>query len=617
MGYDLGVDLGGTSVAAAMATGSRVEMVTLGDRTVAIPAVVYLGNNGTIVVGDAAARRAVTGSDRVGRELKRRLANPTPMRLGDRTYEVTALLGAILGDVVDRAEQGTGAGPDRVVLTHPAHWDAGRRELFGRIPRIAGLADVQMITEPEAAAAHHAASGRFAEGATIAVYDLGGGTFDATVLRNDAGRIEIVGRAEGIEQLGGGNFDEAILAHVNTATGGALTALDMRDPQNVATVARLRQECVAAKETLSVDDETTIAVFLPNRHAEVQLSRADFDAMIRTPVETTIRTLIRTLESAQVDPSELAAVLLVGGSTRIPLVAHMISDALGRPTVLDAHPKYAVALGAAGLATGPATATTEAPAEPAARSRRDGELVAAAVTAARVAHGGTVPQSAPGDLFLPSERRPAWPQPPDAEEISVFGGPQPPPLAPTGAPNRRTVIDNDEPDGRRDPYGDATPVGSSTPDLDRPVADTPDADAPDLDRHDPDRPDPDRPDPDRPDPDRPDPDRPIPTGRSRRARSRQGRRVADRRHRDPRHHDGHHADRGGRPVPGPVPRRRPRGAGQRQVRRRAAGTARTAAASGPAGGRGRPAAPEVVAHRGRGGGGRAAVRPRIPRSGVS
>ena len=112
-------------------------------------------------------------------------------------------------------------------------------------------------------------------------------------------------------------------------------------------MARLRQDCVLAKESLSIDTETAIPVFLPNRHFDVQLTRADFEDMIRAPIESTIGTLVRTLRSAQVDPNQLSAVLLVGGSSRIPLVSRMISEELGRPTVVDAHPKYAVALGAA------------------------------------------------------------------------------------------------------------------------------------------------------------------------------------------------------------------------------------------------------------------------------
>jgi YVTN family beta-propeller protein len=377
VGYHLGVDLGTTFVAAALATDSRVEMFTLGDRTVVAPAVVYLREDGALVSGDAAARRAVSSPDRIGREFKRRLGDPTPVMLGGAPYAVTVLLGTLLHDVLTRVTETEGSKPDSVVLTHPANWGPFRRELFDEVPHVAGLTAPRMITEPEAAAAHYAASRQLADGEIIAVYDLGGGTFDATVLRKHPGGIEILGIPEGIERLGGVDFDESILSHVNYVAGGALSELDMRDPQTAVALARLGQDCVLAKEALSIDTETTIPVFLPNRHFDVPLTRAEFEDMIRAPIESTIGTLIRTLRSAQVDPNQLSAVLLVGGSSRIPLVARMISEQLGRPTVVDAHPKYAVALGAATLALAgagtvrdAAPASTPAPAAPPADAHR-------------------------------------------------------------------------------------------------------------------------------------------------------------------------------------------------------------------------------------------------------
>ncbi|GAA4549730.1 Hsp70 family protein [Pseudonocardia xishanensis] len=350
MSYSLGVDLGTTFVAAAVAHASRVEMFTLGDRSVVTPAVVYVREDGTVVTGDAAGRRAVSNPDRVGREFKRRLGDPTPVMLGGAPHAVTALLANLLSDVVARVSATQGAAPDSLVLTHPANWGPFRRELFDEVPQIAGLATPRMVTEPEAAAAHYAATRQLEIGETVAVYDLGGGTFDATVLRRRTDDIEILGTPEGIERLGGVDFDEAILAHVNYASGGALSELDMSHPQTSVALARLRQDCVLAKEALSVDSETTIPVFLPNRHFDVRLTRAEFEGMIRAPVESTIGALLRTLRSADVVPEDLSAVLLVGGSSRIPLVATMVGEALGRPTAVDTHPKYAVALGAAALA---------------------------------------------------------------------------------------------------------------------------------------------------------------------------------------------------------------------------------------------------------------------------
>jgi YVTN family beta-propeller protein len=350
VGYGLGVDLGTTFVAAALVSATRVEMFTLGDRSVVTPAIVYLREDGTLVTGEAASLRAVSSPERVSREFKRRLGNPTPVVLGGQPYTVTALLGTLLRDVVQKVIETEGASPDRIVLTHPANWGPFRRALFEEVPQYAGLESPLMVTEPEAAAAHYAASRQLSDGEIVAVYDLGGGTFDATILRKLPSGVEILGTPEGIERLGGVDFDEAILSYVDYSADGALSELDMRDPQTIVALARLRQDCVQAKEALSVDTETILPVLLPGRHFDVRITRSDFEDMVRAPIESTIGALSRALHSAQVEPAQLSAVLLVGGSSRIPLVARMVSAELGRPTLVDTHPKYAVALGAATLA---------------------------------------------------------------------------------------------------------------------------------------------------------------------------------------------------------------------------------------------------------------------------
>ncbi|MGH3764219.1 MAG: Hsp70 family protein [Pseudonocardiaceae bacterium] len=350
MRYSLGVDLGTTFVAAATASTDRVKMFTLGDRSVVSPAVVYLRDDGALVTGEAASLRAMTSPDRVSREFKRRLGNPTPVVLGGQPYDVTALLGALLHDVLQKVIETEGDPPERLMLTHPANWGPFRRALFEEVPQYAGLNNPPVVTEPEAAATHYATSKQLADGQTVAVYDLGGGTFDATILRARPGGVDILGTPEGIERLGGVDFDETILSYVDYAADGALSELDLRDPQAGAALARLRQDCVLAKEALSADTETVIPVFLPGRQFDVRLTRSDFEDMVRAPIESTIGALSRTLEAAEVKPAELSAVLLVGGSSRIPLIARMVSAELGRPTVVDTHPKNAVALGAATLA---------------------------------------------------------------------------------------------------------------------------------------------------------------------------------------------------------------------------------------------------------------------------
>jgi YVTN family beta-propeller protein len=354
--YCLSVDLGTTFVAAALSAGSQSEMFTLADRSVVAPALVYLGEDNTLVTGETANRLALSSPERAAREFKRRLGDPTPIRLADTPLAVTDLLAALLRDVLAKVTKTEGTPPQRVVLTHPATWGPLRLGLFDEVVRLAGLGDIptHTMTEPEAAAAHYTTSRGLRDGELIAVYDLGGGTFDVTVLHAHPRRVEILGIPEGIERLGGIDFDEALFNHIDQVSGGAISTLDPRDQRAKIALARLRQDCVLAKEDLSTVTETVIPVFLPDQNFDLRMTRAEFEDLVRAQVESTIGALTRTLRSAQVNPAQLNAVLLVGGSSRIPLVARTVSEALGVRTVVDAHPKYAVALGAATL--GSATA---------------------------------------------------------------------------------------------------------------------------------------------------------------------------------------------------------------------------------------------------------------------
>ncbi|MBO0872286.1 MAG: Hsp70 family protein [Pseudonocardia sp.] len=347
MGYRLGVDLGTTFVAAARSSGSQIEMLTLGDRSVVMPSAVFVGEDGDTLTGEAADRRAARSPERVARQFKRRLGDPTPLRLGDASYSATDLLAVLLREVLARVKVTEGEAPDKVVLTHPANWGRYRRGIFEDVPRAAGLSDVLTLTEPEAAALHYAATRRLGDGELVAVYDLGGGTFDATVVRKVPEGVATLGTPEGVERLGGIDFDQAVFDFVNHAADGALDELDMGDPKTAIALARLRQDCVLAKESLSVDTETLVPVFLPGRQFDVRITRADFEGLIRAHIESTITALSRALRSAGVTADELNAVLLVGGCSRIPLVTQMVSEELGRPILVDTHPKYAVALGAA------------------------------------------------------------------------------------------------------------------------------------------------------------------------------------------------------------------------------------------------------------------------------
>jgi molecular chaperone DnaK (HSP70) len=175
------------------------------------------------------------------------------------------------------------------------------------------------------------------------------------VLEKTADGFEILGKPEGIEHLGGIDFDEAVFQHVRASLDSALDELDPTDSAALVAVARLRQECVESKEALSSEADTVIPVLLPNRQTEVRLTRPQFEGMVRAPILETVAAFRRALQSAAVDAAQLKAVLLVGGSSRVPLVGELISAEFGRPVAVDAHPKHAIALGAALVAARAAT----------------------------------------------------------------------------------------------------------------------------------------------------------------------------------------------------------------------------------------------------------------------
>jgi actin-like ATPase involved in cell morphogenesis len=354
MGYLLGIDVGTTRTAAAVIGSGTVEMVTLGDHSVDIPSVVYVAPDGGLLFGEAAERRALTEPDRVAREFKRRIGDPTPIPLGERSFapeQLSALLAEHVVDVVARTE---GGAPERIAVTHPASWGTHKCDLFAAALAERGLT-VTFLTEPQAAALHYATSERVEPGATVAVYDLGGGTFDAAVVRKEAagGGFTLLGRPEGVEQLGGADFDQAVVDHVRDAVPAAFEGLDDTDPNVLSAMARLRRDCREAKEGLSADTEVSIPVWLGEVRTTVRLHRSDFEERIRPRLEESVEALQRAIASAGLAASGPSVVLLVGGSSRVPLVAELVSTGLGRPVQVDADPKNTIAKGAV-VALGPA-----------------------------------------------------------------------------------------------------------------------------------------------------------------------------------------------------------------------------------------------------------------------
>ena len=356
MGYGLGVDLGTTYTAAAVRRDGRIDVVPLGTRRPEIPSLVYVQPDGAVLVGEAAERRGGTDPGRLAREFKRRVGDPVAVLVGGRPYSAQALMARLLEQVLHTVATQQGGPPDAVTVTHPANWGPFKRDLLDQAVRMAGLAGVRMCSEPEAAAIAYAAGERVGAGEVIAVYDLGGGTFDAAVLRKTEDGFELLGPPEGIEHLGGIDFDEAVFGHVMAALGDAATRLDPDDEVVTAALARLRRDCVEAKEALSDDTETHIPVALPGLHMRVRLNRSELEGMIAPALADTIAATQRALRAAGVNPIDVRTILLTGGSSRIPLVRQMISAELHVPATVDPHPAHSVAIGAA-RATAPDWAT--------------------------------------------------------------------------------------------------------------------------------------------------------------------------------------------------------------------------------------------------------------------
>jgi molecular chaperone DnaK len=374
MSYVLAVDVGTSFTAAAVVrmdqNAPRVpESLPLGLRGTAVPSVVFYPEEGPVLVGEAAERRGLDTPGRVVREFKRRVGDSVPIVVGTLSLPAGEVFATMARWVADRAEEREGAPPSEIVLSHPAAWGGHRTAVVLEALAAKGLHSVTLISEPEAAALHYASQMRVEDGSTIAIYDLGGGTFDTAILRkSDSSHFEFLGLPEGIEGLGGADFDAAVFRHVADHAGAALAGVDPEAPGALAALARLRRECIEAKEALSSDSEASISVLLPGVQQQVRLVRSEFEAMIEEPIRETVDALERSLQDLGLTADDLSAVLLIGGSSRIPLVAQLISEQLDRPIAVDADPKSSICLGAAvaALRTQPAAAASFAAAQAAA-----------------------------------------------------------------------------------------------------------------------------------------------------------------------------------------------------------------------------------------------------------
>ncbi len=400
MGYGLGVDLGTTFTAAATFDDGAATMVGLGNRALQIPSVLYLRPGEAPLVGEAAERRGLEDPALLVREFKRRFGDPVPIMVGGTPYSAPALTAHLLRWVLQQTTERLGSPPVSVTLTRPANWGEFKLDLLRDVARLADVQTALTCTEPEAAAVEYASRHRVPPGEKIAIYDLGGGTFDICFFVKTVDGFQMVGRPDGIEQLGGVDFDEAVFQFVIGNAGLDLDQVDPADPEVVSAIRQLRRNCVDAKEALSSDVDTVVPVAIADIRTSVRITRPDFEALIQPALDDTVRATQRGLRSSGLTAADISTFVLVGGSSRIPLVSEVLSRAFHCTVARDTHPKHDIAMGAARVGSMPAMATELLPREVLEAGRRaagpSGWAGTGAVAGGAMAGGGFAGGFPPG-----------------------------------------------------------------------------------------------------------------------------------------------------------------------------------------------------------------------------
>ena len=351
-GWVLAVDFGTTNTAAAVRTPrGEVHSVRLSADADQMPSCVF--DDGTrLVAGQAAAHQALLDPERFERSPKRRLGEPIVL-LGQREWETADLVAAVLRHVVKRAIRLTGGAPvDRVVLTHPDAWGQQRCSALREAAARAGLPQVQLLSEPVAAAAWYLRADDLPTSGRVAVFDFGGGTCDVAVLHAASSKSAplVVDSSAGEDHLGGDHIDAKlvnwVLQELRTRGEGAI-ADALADPDHPEWWLTLRDQVRGAKHALSEYPSAHVAVRAGTGSTTVLVTVEEFEKLIGDDVERAIALTRRVLDDARVADAGLAAFFCTGGSSHIPLVHRRLTQLLGRPPANLHDPKLVVALGAA------------------------------------------------------------------------------------------------------------------------------------------------------------------------------------------------------------------------------------------------------------------------------
>ncbi|WP_342256361.1 molecular chaperone DnaK [Spiroplasma endosymbiont of Poecilobothrus nobilitatus] len=342
----IGIDLGTTNSCVAVMEGKDFKVLENPEGQRTTPSVVSFKNE-EIIVGDAAKRQAVTNPNTIS-SIKRKMGTSEKVHVNNKDYSPEQISAEILRYLKNYAEKKLGQKISKAVITVPAYFNDAQRQATKDAGKIAGLEVERIINEPTAAALAYGID-KVDKEQKVLVFDLGGGTFDVSILDLADGTFEVLATA-GDNHLGGDDFDEVIIQWMVDEFKKD-NNIDLKTDKMA--MQRLKEEAEKAKKNLSSQLQTEIAApFITARdgnplHLNLTLTRAKFDEMTKSLVQRTIEPVRKALADAKLKPSDLDQVLLVGGSTRIPAVQEVIKRELGKEPNRTINPDEVVAIGAA------------------------------------------------------------------------------------------------------------------------------------------------------------------------------------------------------------------------------------------------------------------------------
>ena len=343
----IGIDLGTTNSCVAVMEGGEPVVITNAEGTRTTPSVVAFSKNNERLVGAVAKRQAATNVDRTISSIKREMGTNYRVRIDRKEYSPQEISAFILMKLKKDAESYLGESVSQAVITVPAYFNDAQRQATKDAGRIAGLEVMRIINEPTSAALAYGLDHGQAQ--KIMVYDLGGGTFDVSLIEIGDNLIEVLATA-GDNHLGGDDFDERLTDYIVDTYKKQEKVNLAKDP---VALQRVRDAADEAKKALSSQMITTINLpFITTvrnepKHLEMEITRAMFNELTRDLVDRTEEPVRRALSDAGVSASELGMVLLVGGSTRIPAVQDKVRQITGKEPSRNMNPDECVAIGAA------------------------------------------------------------------------------------------------------------------------------------------------------------------------------------------------------------------------------------------------------------------------------